>query len=202
VQIPIFFRKTRRPYTSLLYQFLSFLMFCSEFNWDNWWFNTNITTLFFLLYIISDVSSIFLIYVMLFFFWITILKVNIRLFYISYYNRYCIKETLGITDCHLSPLKGNKWTEPRCRLLVSKLFEYYTLVMDCSSYKTLRELGLDPCKRGRFLSSKFFIFFSYYFCTQGSSFYSFMFLFTILIRCWLMFSSFCIIFSLKYLFSL
>jgi len=129
---------------------------------------------------------------MLFYFWMTILKVNIRYIYLY---RNCIKETLGITDCHLSPLKGNKWTEPRCRLLVSKLFEYYTLVMDCSSYKTLRELGLDPCKRGRFISSKFFIFLLlYYFCTQGSSFFSLRFFFiclTIIFCCWLMILSFC-----------
>ena len=25
--------------------------------------------------------------------------------------------------------------------------------MDCSSFKILHELGLDPCKRGRFISS-------------------------------------------------
>ena len=26
-------------------------------------------------------------------------------------------------------------------------------IMDCSSFKTIHELGLDPCERGRFISS-------------------------------------------------
>jgi len=117
----------------------------------------------------SDVSSISLIYVMFLSNDNSLGNYPVILLY-----RICIKETLGITDCHLSPLKGNKWTEPRCRLLVSKLFVSYTLVLDCSSFKTLRELGLDPCKRGRFISSIYPFPLFHYFCTQGSSSHSFM----------------------------
>ena len=115
----------------------------------------------------NDVSSISLIYVMF------VSNDNSLGNYPVNLYRICIKETLGITDCHLSPLKGNKWTEPRCRLLVSKLFVSYTLVLDCSSFKTLRELGLDPCKRGRFISSISPPPLFHYFCTQGSRSHSF-----------------------------
>ena len=45
--------------------------------------------------------------------------------------------------------------------------------MDCSSYKILRELGLDPCKRGRIISSIFYFSILYYFCTQGSNYSSY-----------------------------
>ena len=46
--------------------------------------------------------------------------------------------------------------------------------MDCSSFKTIHELGLDPCERGRFISSRFKISIIIYdLCTQGSSHYSF-----------------------------
>lgn len=45
-------------------------------------------------------------------------------------------------------------------------------IMDCSSFKTIHELGLDPRERGRFISSRITIIINDL-CTQGSSHNSF-----------------------------
>ena len=51
-------------------------------------------------------------------------------------------------------------------------------IMDCSSFKTIHELGLDPCERGRFISSIILTsILIYNLCTQGSSYYSLIYIY-------------------------